>query len=489
MTVTFFPLFSKRLNSTKRPVMAPDPSPDVKVEFDCKLKENCSEHDPVLMLATDNLSYTYAYIADWSKYYFVIDALSVHKGLAEYHLTEDFLASYKSAISNTSARIVFAASAVRDPLLVDPRIQIYNSRTGNYSSNINNVFSGSAGYILTVFNTVNSVAGSSGMSMSYLMSEAGMAKARNWLSMNGIQSAITQFMNGNLTSAIFNLIWVPYFDELVNGGYATHTSSLAIANSRSWDDSEVFFNNGELYTINSHPIIQKTISIARGLRYTDFRKFEPYTTSAIFLPGIGTISLSNNEWQNSNIDVKVYIEALTGDLKYQLVNTVGTIITEANCNIAAQCPYGQMMTNASGMMNGIGQAVGSAVSLVASIGTAVATEGATAPLVAASAVGMITGVANTVLSANQHTASISGGHSNRLGSVMPTIRYFELAVDTEDPTDATYVATHGYPYAGTAQINSFSGYVQCEGASVAAYANNNELEAINNYLNTGFYYE
>ena len=68
MTVRFYNSFYKRRNSTKQLTGS-----ETFYEKDCKLKANCSEHDPVLILSTNDFSYTYAFIAEWAKWYFVVD--------------------------------------------------------------------------------------------------------------------------------------------------------------------------------------------------------------------------------------------------------------------------------------------------------------------------------------------------------------------------------------------------------------------------------
>lgn len=65
----------------------------------------------------------------------------------------------------------------------------------------------------------------------------------------------------------------------------------------------------------------------------------------------------------------------------------------------------------------------------------------------------------------------------------------EYTMDTEDPDDANYIAKHGRPVGKTEAISSHSGYVQCDNASVDLQGFEGERDTINNYLNTGFYYE
>lgn len=481
MTVTFWSGFSKRINSTLLPT-------GTGTGHDCKLKEDCSEHDPVLLVQSTS-QYDYAYIATWGKYYYVRDIVSKSNTISEYHLSEDTLATYKAYIGNTIARVIYAASATRDPYLVDSRIQVKNSRRIDRDAG-SSVFSGSKGYILTVYADEASIP-STGFSVSYLLSENGMNKVRDWFGMTGAAAAFRQYFNGTPLQSVFSCKCIPYFSELANNtNNAVYTNHMYIADRSSsqdnvsWDPS----TPPDLCYIKGRPIISGSQTFDTGLGYSDFRKYEPYTKSFIFLPGIGCVALSRNEFTGSSFDVNYDIDAVTGDIKYTIWSGT-TLVCEFNGNIASNCPLGQMVSNSQGVMTSIGQTAGGIVSLAGAIAATVASEGATAPMIAGAAAATIAGVANTVMSFNQHTPSVTGSNSSILVAENRIINYYELSVDTEDPTNANYVSQKGYPYAGTTTISSFSGFVQCEGASVACPGNANEKEEINNYLNTGFFYE
>ena len=96
---------------------------------------------------------------------------------------------------------------------------------------------------------------------------------------------------------------------------------------------------------------------------------------------------------------------------------------------------------------------------------------------------------NTALSFNQRAVSMKGGYSGRSSFADTTYSLTVVKTDTEDPDNASYIARWGRPVGVTHAISNHSGYVQCEGASVAIAGDNTEREVINNYLNTGFFYE
>ena len=106
MEIQFFSNFSKRINSTKQPTTAT-------ATLTGKLKESCSIENPVFQikpLSPDTLpGYTYAYIPAFHRYYFVSDWV-FNVPLWECTLQEDYLASWKTNIGNTSAYIDRSAS-------------------------------------------------------------------------------------------------------------------------------------------------------------------------------------------------------------------------------------------------------------------------------------------------------------------------------------------------------------------------------------------
>ena len=96
---------------------------------------------------------------------------------------------------------------------------------------------------------------------------------------------------------------------------------------------------------------------------------------------------------------------------------------------------------------------------------------------------------NLVLAASQHTASIAGGIGSRCASSIPHATYSEYYIDTENPDDANYISHRGRPVNKVDSIGDYSGYVQCLNASVALNASEQEIEEVNDFLNSGIYYE
>ena len=126
--------FSKKENSTAVPASGG-------TTYSCTLKDGCSITQPTIKLnlgptSGDPIAYTYCYIQNFNRYYFVTDWLS-DKGMWYASLNVDVLASYKTAIGNASEMIV-RSSAEYDGRINDimyPVInnQLWYSRSGSNS--------------------------------------------------------------------------------------------------------------------------------------------------------------------------------------------------------------------------------------------------------------------------------------------------------------------------------------------------------------------
>lgn len=471
---------SKRKNSTYVPIPTELNS---FTEYSVTFKKPTSVRNPVFELATDSRTYNYAYVADFNRYYFVEDAISIHNGLTEYHLVEDVMASQKTAIGQTMARIAFA-SVGYDTMIKDPRIAVDVTKKLNGSSEATTNFSDTGCYILTVYNT--SLGPKSGFSTSYGMDLTNIVKVANWLGANdgmGVAATvfeeITNFLGGSALSCIYSCIWVPFpYSGLASIGNAVN--HIVIGDHSSTLESVAI----DAYMINGAGALSFTATLAKDLRYTDFRKVEPYTTGSVYLPGIGSVDINLSDWANeTNLYVSYTMEYVTGSVSYIFFDSHGAIMQTASCNCASQMPVGGKITD-------VGQAVTAIQSMAGSAGglfMSAATENALGAVSAAG--GLLMGAGNAALALNRRPASISGAPGSRLVALWPQIVYTEFSMDTEDPDDAGYIATKGRPVCKTALISGYSGgFVQCDDASVIGAMESWERDEINNYLNSGFYY-
>lgn len=466
--LVYFWTFNKRRNSTKQPTTTG-------TAINCTLKDDCSILNPVLIISGNHFGYDYARITDFNRRYFVTDCISLANGRTEIHLTVDLLGTYKAIVGATKAMIAYASDHY-NLLMADSRIPALQTRTAAGVGDLDNpIFSlQSASYLLTVYNTINSDA--SGFSVTYLLNEKALTFVRDWLAQSGVIAAISNYFHGNPMDGIISCKWIPY---KVNSADVTSQSMIWIGDQYSG----TLPSGATAYIVKNFPYDSYTINLTRPYIYNDYRAWEPYTTGYIYLPGVGNLDLSLGEWRTSKINVSVNIEVITGNVTYLLFRDDGALIQSATCNVASDIPLGKVMQS-----NNVLTSIGSTAAGVAAFATAAATGGASVAI-AGGAAAAVTGALNTALNANRHGQSITGSIGGRGTLLWPYITMTEVAVDTEDPTDADWIAEKGRPVGYVESISAFSGYVQCIDAHVSSIGMDSERQGLEEFLNSGIYYE
>ena len=462
MNVTFYN-FTKRRNSTKIPTS----TGTVKT---CKLKGDCSVMNPVILLAGSPVMYDYVHITAWSRYYFVTDIVSLTNGTTEYHLKEDVLASNKTAIGSTVANIAYASDYYSD-WIVDPRIKVSTSKTVSTPQVSSNIFNADF-YLVTIFDqdSTNNVFG---CATTYYMSQSDLEVFSDFLSDSNVMSALSTYFGGDPMNAIFSIRYIPY--SIPNNRLVT-VASMTIAGKQ--------FTRSLKY-VASWGYKSDTITFDKSITYpSDFRRCEPYTTGILFLPGVGNVTINLSDFVSSDkIYVYYSIEYVTGNVIYFINTQGGNTVKTITAMMATDVPFGRGTMNVPSTVNSIG-------GIAAGVGGVLA--GALTGNLMAGARGAgaaLASVSNMALSSNQRDNSISGGIGGRGLAAVPYLMYTEFAVVTEDPNDADWIAKMGRPVAHMNTISTHSGYVQCIDAHVALNATEEEMSEVDNFLNSGIYYE
>lgn len=470
MKVRLYKTFSKRKNSTKQPGVS-----DSYTEVDVKLKEFTSVKNPAFALNTTDFTFEYAYIPSWNRYYFVADQISINSTTTEYTLEEDVMATNKTAIGNTVARIAFSSSGY-DTYIADTRMAVKTTKTFDYSSIAHGYFDDAGSYILTAFGKGASV--TNGLGTSYALNEANIAKIHDWMGDETVFQKLTNYMLGNPLDSIFGCIWVPFDLDLVPG---SSTGDIIIGNQSSQNDGKLITG----FRLNGTGIkMDSGILCGIKRKYNDFRDFEPYTTSQLSLPGVGLIDINLSDFKgSSNVKVQTAIEYGTGDVMYYIYDDNNELKQTVSCNVASVCPLGQTTSNTTAAVSAVAGVGGGFGGLVMST----LSENPVGMLASGGA--MLAGAANAALALNQHGTSIKGGTGGRVQTKRKAVELWFYYMDTEDCTNANYIAQKGRPVALTHAINNHSGYVQCDDASVAIAGDVWERDEVNAFLNSGFYYE
>ena len=452
----------KRKNSTYVPTSA---ELAAFTEFSVTFKKPTSVRNPVFELATNIPLFDYAYVPDFLRYYFVSDVISLHNGLMEVHLEEDVMATHKSNIGATMARIAFATVGY-DKWIPDSRLGVYstiNVFTQTASSGINN-----GANVLTVANNQDGIA-------HYAMNDTNVGNLVSCLMSQDVGDKVRKMMNDPMQS-ILSCVWVPYVpsdlasvnvrvaDELLNGNYGNP------AVSGGWISP-----SNKIHQLS-------TVSLTIPFAYQDFRDMTPYTKMSLYLPGIGNVDLNPNDYiDNATVNVIPTVDITTGDIIYRIFNASMELMQTISFCGGVPVPISGTSSNMRGAIASVGGMVGAAAGIAASI----ASGGSAAPAAGA----MIMAGASAALNANMNSTSFKGSNGSRVDFKDSMITLTVTVRDTEDPTDAGYIATKGRPVCKSGLLSTYSGgFVQCDDASVIGAMESWERDEINNYLNSGFYY-
>lgn len=427
-------------------------------------------------IATD---YVYAYIPKWDKYYFIGTPAIITNYHVQYDLEEDFLASRKTEVGSTVAHIAYSSTGW-DKDLTDGRIAVKGTKTIYHDSQALG-FDGGC-YIIGVVN--NDSNGKLGALSYYRMDAANLAKLIKYMMQDSFWDKIKQYFNGKTLDFIQSCIWVPVSGSGFVGTMQTtfYVGDTAIADYSTVPETPVYITHYPVTT----PVAElgSVVSLSLGSKFQDFRDNQPYSSASLYLPGVGLTDLNINDFYESvSVNVQTIFDITTGDCTYKIYDDTNQLLKTVSFNASASVSLSQVNINSAGAIAGIGGAVGGVVGLGLSAVTMNPVGMATA------GVGILAGASAAVMSANQRSTSIKGTNSGRSGFYTRTASTVVVRQDTEDPDNANYIARCGRPVGQTHAISNHSGYVQCEGASVSIAGDNSERDVINNYLNTGFYYE
>lgn len=465
MTVTYWTNFSKRKNSTKTPTSGTDVT--------VRLKDNCSIINPVIESATMPANANYVYISEWQRYYFITNVVYVSHTTKEFSLEVDVLASFKSAIGSTVAHIAYSTTGY-DKDIVDSRLPVMTTKVIQHDPKSPGIFDGTGLFLLTVTNVKSSA---NGFATTYVCNNNTLDNVANVLMNMTIEQRVIRAIYEPF-SCVISCTWLPLKYSTFSG------SSYCNADNIFFGDYDSGIPGNKLV----NPIYSNIATFTMTPRYDDFRAMQPYTSYALLAPMYGVVDLNASDIRKllkaGGFSVGYEVDLASGDITLGIFTAAGIIGQSINYNIGVNCPIAQTSNNMTGTISSIGGVAGG---IIGAVGMGVSGN---VPGAIASGLGALASGANAALSANSRATSIKGGINGRaalaLGGDFDLIEY---AMDTADPTSANYIATYGRPVGVAHAISNHSGYVQCDNASVANVGTALEKDRINQYLNTGFFYE
>ena len=492
MATVKFGTFAKRRNSTKQPTT------ELSDQRTVCLKEACSQDKPVFICTGNNFNYNYC---EWdSKYYFIVEIISLRNNEIEVHCILDALATYKSNIL-ASTLFVSYSSQSGGTWLPDTRIPVLKSTTtARSTTSLAALFNTTGFYVLTatgkdgcrsfacdsshlnqLLDHINSWQddivekisdGTYYSTVPYDFSTDEKTAIES-LGKMLIQSGAIGNAYAQAPSCIRSCIWVPFFaSPFADGG------------------AQIFLGNFDCqlspqpFKLKATPVTD-TVSVTIPWIHSDWRRM--YDDVYIYLPLAGMIQLSSDSLTNvSSLSVSYSATATDGVVAYTVKaggNVIGTFGGQCSANypigINQQASAGEIlqsiMAGAESMVNAAINSSISPVSMAAS-GVGVALEGVNAAY-------------NTANVANSTHASTIGGVGGGAGVGLDLdIQCYVVSHDTVI-TPSSMKDTMGLPTMQPMSLATLTGFCQCANAHIEAPATAEELDALDYFVNSGFFIE
>lgn len=467
MNITYWTDFTKRKNSTKQPTGG--------TQATVKLKEPCGIYSPTFICS--GVPESVKYVSAWGRYYFVSEV--THDGPEILvSCVSDPLATFKSAIGSTYADVEYTSSSTNTDI-TDPRNRpTYISDTAEKTIVSIGSFGTSGPQFQAGYNYIMGVLSDEGINY-YIMNSTDLSVFTSYVFDTSFAQQIqNQFYD--MKSCVVSCIAVPIVRNIGTQTPITiggNTIKHAGANYNFYKlTTRVFSKDSGAIAINFP-------SDTWGYDYS-YLDVSPYTSGSVYLPFVGVVDFDVELFaQNKSMQIKVYIDIVTGDIVYHFLRSDNIVSSYAG-NFGASVPIAGQSYNAIGAAQGMLATLGGVATM---IGGAIAEN----PAVAVSGLGAAVGGAVGSMASMQRHTQINGSNSSMIGSWLGhDVKVFVVSRrPAEMAIDSAYKAVSGMPYFKGATISNLSGYVKCNGASVAINGFDADRDAVNNYLNSGFYYE
>lgn len=440
--------FSKRKNSTKRPI-------GQGTEVPCLLKTAATFQSPIFILQrpmNDMLQFNYCKWAD--HYYFIDSTTSINAGQTEITCTEDVLATYKNEIGSYTCFIERSSNQntfANDSMYIPTNDWLLSTRNVTHKEKIM-TSTYSQQYIIRVVSRT-------GVASYYINGD----QLNNLLDFMYTESNFTDVIQDAITKLMFDpfkyivdLKWVPFVES------AFKSSNDEAIQLGFWDSGVI------AKRIDEDTVVNFSYSFAFDnplYAITDFRYYSSsFSNYFIKLPFIGVVAL-NPYKIDATVNALYQFDATSGlcnvflqskkvvFASYQLQLSVPVQIGYASTNIA-QLATSTVSLVGAGLQGNIAQGISSGIEAGRSI---------TAPEI--SMLGTVGNISNIL--------------NNQI------LEFNSYACTSIEPDKAS----EGFVDGTIRPISGLTGFVKCRNASIEISGFTGDQEAVNNYLNSGFYYE
>lgn len=470
MNINVWSGFAKRENSTKQPTSG--------TQKTVLLKDETDIESPSFILGTTDLSINY--VQAFGRYYFA-KCRSLDGNRTQIDCTPDRLATFKTQIGSYTGFIEYSGSSIA-VTIPDPR----NRPTCNVKIRQANIslglpISGSGAYVIGVIS--DAVNGNSGAVQYYGCTPSQLSSLmQEVFNTNGFWPQLQQQFNDTMAS-IVSCIWLPFTNLAISGVFGAEVpmkigDQQCVAQGRPLTYRVLGPNNPYVLTLD-YPYS------ALGQTYLDKA---PYSSGTLYLPFVGNVPLDIDAlFSTRKITIDYKIDVITGDIVYRLE------YTDANADYHVATYSGNLATKVpitGSSFDAIGEATGiltSAGGVAATVGALL--SGAAAPAVLAG-VGAAVGGVGMAARSLEHHSMINGAESSALGASLGIDAI--ATIFTQEPAESNltaFQAEQGMPFFRTAQVSTQSGFIKMSNASVSIPGSQEDKDAVNAFLNSGFYYE
>lgn len=439
--------FSKRKNSTKRPTGQGTSVP-------CLLKSATTFQNPTFILQkpmNDMLQFNYAKWAD--HYYFIDSTTSINAGQTEISCTEDVLATYKNEISNYTC---FIERSINQTTLANDSMYIPTNDWVSQSTIVGqpiNIFVN--GYARNYLLRTISVEGIN----TYYVTGSQLDKLMEFMYTYGsipdvIESALTRLLF-NPFQYIVDLKWLPFrlssflnIADTIKLGYWDSNVTAALINDATCTFSYDLSLGNPLYADS------------------DFRYYNPaFSKYSVKLPFVGIIPVNPTKTHKGQLKATYNFDAVSGMADVWLTSGSDEY-AHFQCQLAVPVQIGYTTTN-------IGQLTTSLIDTATSAVTMNPIKATTS----------IVDAFQSVTAPEPNMVGTVGNISSILNNMdANSICYACTSIDPDGTSE-------GYIDGTVRSISALSGFVKCRNASIEISGFTGDQEAVNNYLNSGFYYE
>ena len=447
--------FTKRKNSTARPTKGG-------TDIDILLKDSTSLSTPIIELKVEGKpSYTYCYIPDFSRYYFIRD-WNYNMGIWSCSLAVDLLASYKESITGYTCFVERSASNY-DTDINDDLLSAKQKLVKVDSRNELAGFDVEGCYIIRLASNASRLA-PTGVEM-FAVSADTLGRLLSYLydSTNFSDVLAETFVKAifNPIDYIISIKWFPFSADALNG----MLTDIWVGWWNTGIQGYMLLNYGGTLSFTVEPMERY---------YGDWRDCNPnFTTFSLYIPSYGIISIPpEHMYFNGGLDILCSVDFSTGQI-VTFVNTGASGETDSSGNLTTTVGMIGYDVQIGQTVSNIGGIIQSAVSLGGSVATGNVLSGVT------SGVNAIKNAITPVVKTLGSTGAIQGLRNRPWFTITRTVYG-----SSEYPLEVA-----GRPLMRNIRLGTLIGFVKCGGASISIDGLESERDSINALLNSGIYIE